>query len=264
MNSKLTLHVAPGKTAYVLAGLAFIQIIISLAYHFGYHIGGYTDIPGMSKFHLDREANIPTYFSGLLLISVAALLGLIALQKNNQQDKYKRHWAMLSVIFLALSFDEVASIHELLVVPMRSLFGASGIFYFAWVIPGIAFVTILAISYWRFLWNLPPRSRNLFVLSAVIFVGGAIGFELMGGFHADNHGQTDLTYSLLTSGEETMEMAGVITFIYAILDYMRGQSMMVELMLDGRGEWPAAVLPNEQRATGVTEPAAVNRNAGDV
>ena len=264
MNSKTTIHLAPGKTAFVLGGLAFIQIIISLAYHFGYHIGGYTDMPGMSKFHLDREANIPTYFSGLLLMSVAVLSTLIALQKSAQGDRYRRHWAMLAVIFLGLSFDEVSSIHELLVVPTRSLFGTSGIFYFAWVIPGIAFVLILAISYWRFLWSLPARSRNLFILSAVIFVGGAIGFELMGGFHADNYGQTDLVYSLLTSGEETMEMAGVITFIFALLDYMRDQSYMVELMFDGRGEWPAGVLTDESAAADIPQPAAITRKANDV
>lgn len=58
---------------------------------------------------------------------------------------------------------------------------------------------------------------NLFVLSGITFVAGAIGFELIGGREAELFGSNNLTYSLYYTCEE---MLGVVIFIYTLLTYI--------------------------------------------
>ena len=84
--------------------------------------------------------------------------------------------------FVVMAFDEGWSIHETLVNPIRSLLGSSrlGIFYFAWVVPGIAIVLALGLYFLGFLRRLPGLTRRQFILAAALFLGGAIGMELPG------------------------------------------------------------------------------------
>ena len=69
--------------------------------------------------------------------------------------------------------------------------------------------------------HLDHRTRNFFLISAVIFVGGAVGIESIGGYIKDTIGIDNWWYYLEVAFEESSEMAGVITFIYALLDYMQ-------------------------------------------
>lgn len=119
-----------------------------------------------------------------------------------------------------LSMDEASSIHELFTEPLRRLLHTSGFFYFAWVIPGLAFVLTIAIIYWRFLLHLPTRTRWLFVVAAILYIAGAIGTELVGGWYVELYGRKNLIYSILAMLEETLEMFGIIVFVYALLDYV--------------------------------------------
>lgn len=134
------------------------------------HGGIYGLIP---LFDLDRENSIPTFFSASLLLFAAFLLWIISVVKRKSRDAYTFQWAMLGFIFLCLSVDEAAGVHELLIKPMRELLGgrASGIFYFAWVIPGMAFTLFLALVFFRFLLHLPTQTMLFFILAAVLYIG---------------------------------------------------------------------------------------------
>ena len=116
--------------------------------------------------------------------------------------------------------DEASSTHELLTTPLRNLLQTSGFLYFAWVIPGLAFVLAIAIIFWRFLMHLPTRTRRLFVVAAIVYIVGVIGTELVAGWYVELYGRNNLTYSFLVTLEETLEMTGIIVFVYALLDYM--------------------------------------------
>ena len=60
----------------------------------------------------------------------------------------------------------------------------------------------------------------LFVVSAVVFVAGAIGFELVDGRQYEAHGADDIVYAILYTCEESLEMLGTAIFIYALLLYI--------------------------------------------
>jgi hypothetical protein len=62
----------------------------------------------------------------------------------------------------------------------------------------------------------------LFVAAGSIYLAGALGFELAGGWYLSQaDASEDLRYSLLVAAEESLEMSGIVLFIYALLDHLR-------------------------------------------
>lgn len=220
MESKKIIIIQPKTVSFILvliiAGLVLANITGQvLRYDFGYNN------LIIRAFDLDYERNIPTFFSSVLLLISASMLGSIAAVKKKEQDSYTLHWTMLSVIFLFLAFDEIVSVHEHLIEPLRSALHLGGVFYYAWVIPGILAVVCFAVLYFRFLFHLPKRSRFLFSIAAILYIGGAIGGEMIGGRYAFLHGVYNFSYSMLTTVEETLEMAGILVFIFGLLCYVQ-------------------------------------------
>ena len=72
---------------------------------------------------LDKEHNIPSLFSTLLLLSAGLLLALIATIERRRQARDAAKWAVLAVGFLLMAIDESISFHEGLIRPMRNLLG---------------------------------------------------------------------------------------------------------------------------------------------
>ena len=96
-------------------------------------------------FSLENEKNIPTLFSSLQLFFAAVLLAICAAQHKIDQGNYFRHWVGLAAIFVFLSFDESAALHEKTLNLTRDSFGTSGLLYYSWIIPfGIFALVVLA------------------------------------------------------------------------------------------------------------------------
>ena len=172
-------------------------------------------------FSLDNENNIPAVFSAALLLFAALLLLVIVLHERKRGARDVDKWALLSAGFLLMAIDESISMHERLVEPTRQLLGSGnlGIFYFAWVIPAFALVLVLGTFFLPFLLRLPAATRSIFILAAALYLGGAIGMELVDGRYRELHG-TEMVYHLLVAVEEGLEMTGAIVFIYGLLRYL--------------------------------------------
>jgi hypothetical protein len=176
----------------------------------------------LTLFNLDKELNYPTWFSAFMLLFCAILLAIIAAAKKKERDRYANNWKILSIIFVFLSLDEVISVHEIFIInDLRKALNLGGVFYFIWVIPAVILLVIFSLSYLRFLRNLPQHTQYLFIQAACIYVGGALGMEMISGYYADLYGQRNLVYGLIASVEELTEMIGIIAFIYALLAYIR-------------------------------------------
>ncbi|MCP4442261.1 MAG: hypothetical protein GY810_25415 [Aureispira sp.] len=169
-------------------------------------------------FNFNNEANLPTYFSTALLLLAALLLGAIG-----RTVETKVHWYILSGVFLFLAVDELAQIHERFGVVgewMLDLHGVpKGLFYYAWVIPYGFFTACLAVLMLDFLRTLPLIISRLIILSAVVFLSGAIGMEMISGWHIEKEGLTQFYY-VLTTIEELLEMLGVLLFNYTLVLYI--------------------------------------------
>jgi hypothetical protein len=225
----------PSSMARALGVVAFLLVLVSTGGQLTAYWTGHRDFYGLVQlFNLDAEQNIPTFFSTFLLLFAALLLAVIALIERNRGASQVSYWAILSFGVLLMAVDEFVCIHERLVDPVRRLLGGGhlGVFYFAWVIPGIALILLLAVFFLRFLLHLPAKTRLTFLLAGALYIGGAIGFELIEGRHVELHGAQNLTYLVIATIEESLEMAGVVIFIWALLAYIADTHKEVRFRLD--------------------------------
>jgi hypothetical protein len=190
-------------------------------------------------FDVDREANLPTFYSACLLSSCGVLLGYLAWIKQQYRDRFTWQWGMLAIIFMGLAWDEATELHETLVVINRehnylSALGISsgGIFHFAWVFVGLLFVLGLAIVYFPVWRSVPVQQKKLLLLSAGVYLTGVLGMEMVGGLVASRFGQESMLYMLGTHLEEVLEMLGMNLFGYTVLQYIAryGQNLQFRLL----------------------------------
>ena len=232
-------------TATLICVVAFL-ICASLAVQFVKHATGHDYMLGLVPlFYVDMESNIPTWYSSFALMLASVLLGLVTLAKYQEQEPFRRHWLCLSAIFAYLAVDEVAMLHEYPIAPLRSALNATGALHYTWVIPGMFVVAVVGICYLKFLKHLPARTRNLFIVAGMTFVGGAIGVEMLSGIEASTHDESSLNYMLIVTAEEMMEMLGIVVFIHGISDYIMSNIDSVSIQL---GE----AVPSSQSPTEVT------------
>lgn len=170
-------------------------------------------------FDFDTEQNIPTLYSSLTLLVASILLFVIAvMHKKNGSSFFS--WIGLAAIFLFLSVDEMALIHEHLQPPIHNFSNTTELLLHSWIVPYGILVFVFIVSYIRFLLHLPFNIMMLFVASGAIFVTGAIGFEILGGRYGFLYGEHNLIYSFFYTCEEFLEMFGVDLFIYSLLLYI--------------------------------------------
>jgi len=220
----------------LLLVIVLTLVALSTAGQIARHQLGHRELKGfVPAFYLDEEASVPTWYSSAALLLAAALLGLIAAAKFAARGPYRVHWAGLALLFALFSADEIAMFHEYPIAPLRATWDLGGPLYYGWVIPGAAFVAAVGLSYASFLRHLPGRTRNAFVLAGCVFVGGAIGVEMLSGSWADVHGENNLTYALIVTAEEFCEMLGVVLLIRAVVQYLPAVVPSVELRLAPAG-----------------------------
>ncbi len=224
--NKIRIQLPAQRIAMVLTIIATILAIQSIAlrallYRAGtqtnYWIYQYGEL-----MNINREANVPTWFSSAILLLAALLLLVVALVRRGQ-GKPALAWAGLSAIFTYISMDEAGTIHEKLTPFIQEQLNVTGYFYFGWVVVGLALVLILAITYLPFVLHLPSGTRNWFILAGALYVGGALVVESVSANLWYTAGGTSLRFSAVGTLEEWMEMVGIIALIYAILQYIRNE-----------------------------------------
>jgi hypothetical protein len=210
----------------VLNATIFFLLLASITGQLTKYVLGHDHALGFVRlFYVDAEGNIPTFFSAMLLLFASLLLAFITVLKRSSRDSYRYHWGILALILLFMAVDEAVGLHEMLNKVGWLVTGGQRkedrtIFFFGWVLFGMAMVMIVALSYLKFFFNLPLRTRIQFFTAAAVFVGGAMGVEILGGYYAKSHGEGNFQYSMFATVEEGLEMAGVVVFINALLMYI--------------------------------------------
>lgn len=233
---KLIVFLKPEKVTKILIEIVISLGVLSLLGQFSFYF--LPDYPlkfyFIDLFNVNQEGNIPSLYSFLALLFCSILLFTIALGKKIERAPYLGHWIALSLIFLFLSLDENLQIHEQLAAPVKSLGNLPAIFHYAWVLPFSFLVGIFILSYIKFVRHLPEVIRNLFILAGSLYIGGALGMELVSGYYFFYHGQFNFMFQLLVTVEELMEMLGIIVFIHALLSYIQIYLALKEVSLEFR------------------------------
>jgi hypothetical protein len=212
--------------AFATVVLLVLHILVVLSYQLSFEFRGW------SKFYFDREGNLPSYFSSFILALSSLLLGIIGAIKRKVKDSFALHWIILSIIFLVLSVDEMVSFHEALIDPLRHKFNLSGYLRFPWVIAGGIFVIFFCISFLKFFMALPKTMKILFFVSGATYVLGAIGFEVIGASLFVSTDDRNLPYMILMTIEETLEMIGIVFFIYTLMRYLKTYYPKIKLYVE--------------------------------
>lgn len=227
--------------AVAIAVLLLLSVLSQVAWYTRRDLPGLDFIGGV--LWADSEQSVPTLFSVLLLLTCAGALRATSAAARRTGLGGDRQWKALSWIFVYLACDEAFSFHERLIDPVREGLGLSGILYYAWVVPAAVAVLVVAAVFAPFVWNLPSAIRRLAILAGVMYVAGAIGFELLATDYVldgaqeprpDLIGDQGLGYVPYSTTEEGLEMGGPAILLYATLRHLRDNLGSPQLLLDIR------------------------------
>lgn len=170
-----------------------------------------------------EEANIPTWFSVELFFISAVLLLVIAMTKKSAGDRWARHWKWLSVIFFYLSLDDLAQLHETMIIPLRTALHTSGVFYYAWIIVYIPLCLVVGLLYLKFVFSLPHNVRDRVIVAGTVFITSKLPVEMMKGYFHEAHIDHLPVFPLLTTVAELGKAVGLVLFISALWGYVKSQ-----------------------------------------
>jgi hypothetical protein len=145
----------------------------------------------------------------------------IALHPRSLERPRAPYWAGLAFVFAFLAVDEGFEVHEHIAKFAATWLGMHELRVYAWLIPyalgGIAFLIVYA----RFLLQLPRIDALRILRAGIVYVAGAGVAETIGALYVHMyHTEHALGYDIETAIEESLEMVGVIMFIYALLKYI--------------------------------------------
>src|SRR5262245_18430826 len=193
-----------------------------------------------AKVYLGSESSIPNWFSTILLLACAAVLFVIG---SGAPRADAMRWRVLGAVFVALSLDEAAALHDLASPVFASVFTRLATVVggpvvalarkpnYAWEIPGAIVAAVVGLAYVPFLARLPRSTRNGFVLAGIVYVGAAVGIDFVEGWYSGLHGPRNPVFVALLTCEETLEMVGASIFLYALLRYAEAEIGEVRIRL---------------------------------
>ncbi len=220
-----TFQISPKGVARFLTLIVIILTIASFCANFAQYVLGITFKGLVLPLNVDRDSSLPTWYSSISLLICSFLLLTSSLIARKKKQSYTVHWFILSLLFLYISVDEVATFRESFFVTLRPVIHTDGLFHYRWTLFAIPFVILFLLSYLKFLAHLPKQIRNLFILSGTVFVSGALGMEMLAGLTDSLYGAKNMLYVTVTAIEEFCEMFSVVIFIYALLLHLQMQGI---------------------------------------
>ena len=216
----------------VLAGVIVILSALNgltLVAEFGF---GRDHVKGLvPMFRLNEEGNIPTFFSASMLLFISIVMILIW----RAGGKARWQWLALSGVAAFMACDEAAQIHEMLDHNREwtnGLFEPTGALVGPWVVVYGLIVLAFVAVFLQFYLRLPRKTRLLLGIAGALYVGGAIGLEMIGAAEWSRN-EASLVFEIINSGEEMMEMTALAIAIYALIDYAQRQFGWRRIVLAG-------------------------------
>jgi hypothetical protein len=187
--------------------------------------------PELTRFvDLGGEGNLPTWFSGTQLTCVAILLGVFALDRFRRAE---RPWGIVlgALIFLALSLDETAEIHEkigrladvflLEYGKKATVLPDTGIWMF--VLAPVLVAVFVALWFDARQYLIGFAGKRYLIAGAFIFLASATGIETLSNFVSGS----GLAVSIIL--EEVGEMLGITVLLLGVYELCRFHSVELKI-----------------------------------
>lgn len=208
----------PISIRYTLLVLLLLALALTTLSAIAFEVseqGSATDLRGnlFNFLSVDQEAMLPSWY-GSSLWFIAAMLALLMVFAAARR---RTSWALFCLLCLYFSLDESAVVHEKLNDPGSQLAANMGIeTEFSWLLLAALPVLVIVGVLLRHVWGLPVLQRVLIIAAGLVFLGGAVGFEILGGAVWNPNDYT-WEYYRFALAEEFLEMAGVSLLIAALL-----------------------------------------------
>jgi hypothetical protein len=193
-------------------------------------------------FWIDNDLNVWAWASALLLTFLALASALSAVVRRVAGRPYGAD-VVFAVVAGYLSVDESAALHERL-GSLGERVGAT--WTYGWVAVGAPIALVVGLG---LLWvgrRIDRTTRRRLVLAGLLYLGGALGVETLGGALYETAGLswTSVPYILTASLEEALEAAGVLVALWAMLGRVR---IAVPGRVELSPEHPGAPVPTPVR-----------------
>lgn len=177
-------------------------------------VPGSAPVAALRWFDVNSERNVPTAWSTLLLLSSAGAAALLTARGRSGSG-----WVLVAVTCAFLALDESLELHERLGGLGASV--ADDRLHFAWVVPGGALACVVGLALLRRLRRQPPAVRRRLLVAGAVYLTGALVLETVSGQALRTYGAGGKAYTLVTSIEEALEMAGASLLLAALLLQLR-------------------------------------------
>jgi hypothetical protein len=182
------------------------------------------------QFDFGQEGNFINWYQSVTLFGCALLAGTITFLNKHAGRPRTALWALIAVVMAFVAVDEAAQIHERTLNAVIAALtgeessakgGEDGAFGSSkWMFVYVPVALALSALYFRFFLALPKRTRWGFVIAATLYIGGAVGVELLfEQFSADGGGDTLGSFAL-DAASELGEMLGVAVFSGTLVAYL--------------------------------------------
>lgn len=188
--------------------------------------------PAVRFFALNEEMGAPAWFSAVLLLLVAQALWLLAdaeLAAGGAGRRWCRHGRVLAGVFVYLSLDEATALHEQTIAPLRSAFDLGGPLFFAWVVLYVPLAAVVAVLSYRWVRHLPAVAARLVVVAGALYVGGAVGMEMVGAAMWTQGLVDTVRYAAVVAVEEGLEMGGALLML-SVVTWLRLRATTADLV----------------------------------
>jgi len=175
---------------------------------------------------LNREGNLPTWYSSVKWFLAASLLAVTGYVNRNHRGRSVWVFALLPLLFVLFSLDEIAEIHEYLGHLSDALlpggtrdgtpFSVTGIWMF---VVGLPFLILfgLLVRNLRHWFVGAPSSLIKIIVGVVVSLAGAIGVEGLVTFVINDA----YLLALQVAVEEALEIAGGTIVVWGCYEYAR-------------------------------------------
>jgi hypothetical protein len=180
-------------------------------------------------FNLDEEGNVPSWFSSMQLFTIGVILLVASSSPLRVRDRLRSFIMLLGAVFVFLSADEAAAIHEKVTSVVARLSwaprfsGGHGIWMFVYVAIAIAAAAVLIRPIIQTCRTYPRDTLGVIAGVFVLGLGAvgieAIGYELVG----DNAARNVKTLQVGT--EEFCEMLGASIILVSALRFALRESI---------------------------------------
>ncbi len=214
---KLSAWPIPRFIFFLVLGTTMISALTQTVRYAGGHgrLFGLTDL-----FDMDSEQSFPTWLNLSILFACSVLVWIIAARQGQEKKKFTGSWRLLAWIFLIMSVDEIAGWHEHIGYMMKIGFRTSGIFTYAFVIPGFVIALAVFTVSFRLLCHLPRKIAGGMILSGALYLFGVIVMESLGGLCASLHTRQYGPYAAMAIIEEFSEMTALVLMMRTLLAYL--------------------------------------------